>query len=109
MNNPAHSLDTVNDPDWAHIMDLSRAMLHGAREEEWDRVCELQAERFQRIQRYFEAAPAAEILEGIRPDVGLLLEMDQEITDLGRKARHEMAEGIKALRNGRTARRAYGR
>ncbi len=109
MNNPAQKLDALSDPDWERIMSLSQEMLEGARSEDWGRVCELQDERFERIRHYFSGSPRAADLEGIRTDVNRLLAMDQEITDLGRKARHELAKGLKALRTGRNAHRAYRR
>jgi hypothetical protein len=109
MSQAACQVDAVSDPDWERIMELSRAMLSVARDQDWDRVCELQDERFELIRRYFDGGPAAEALEGIRADVSLLLEMDQEVTDLGRTARQKLAKDIKTLRNGRSASRAYRR
>ena len=109
MSSTAQRVEAMDGSDWERIMALSREMLDGARKQEWDRVCELQNDRFKLVRRYFEGSPATEALEGIRADVSALLEMDQEVTELGRKARHELADGIKALRNGRTAQRAYGR
>ncbi len=109
MNNPAQQLDALSDPDWERIMSLSRDMLEGARQQDWDRVCELQDERFERLRHYFSGSPHADALEGIRADVNRLLAMDQEITELGRQARHELAKDLKALRTGRNAHRAYRR
>ena len=49
--------------DWQRIMALSREMLDGARKQEWDRVCELQNDRFKLLRHYFEGSPATEALE----------------------------------------------
>ncbi len=107
--NAAVQLRLVPEPEWECIMSLSRDMLDGAREREWDNVRKMQAQRLELLHRYFTTSPTPAELERISPEVRELLEMDEEVMKLGRQAQQQLAAGIKVLRSGKSARRAYGR
>jgi len=109
MKSMAQPTQSLLDDDWLRIMTLSQDMLESARRQDWDRVCEIQGQRFALLRRYFETDPTLEDLERIRPSVSELLDMDREVGGLGQQARGKLADGLKALRSGKSARRAYAR
>jgi hypothetical protein len=89
-------------------MALTRDMLAGARRGEWERVAEIQDQRFGLIRRYFGAAREAADLDAIKPQVSALLEMDAEVASRGEHARQQIAQGLQQLQQGKAARKAYG-
>lgn len=106
---PAGKSQMDGGPEWECILAITHDMLIGARQREWERVSEMQQKRFELIQRYFESTPTIRDIEFIRPAVEKMLDIDKGVTELSCQAREELAKGLKSLRDGKSARRAYGR
>ena len=93
--------------DLQQLISLSRTMQEKARDESWDDVFVLAAERSELIRLFFlepvQQADADAVAAGIRS----IMEIDQDTMALGALKRFELAQTLQTLDQGKKAVKAY--
>lgn len=94
-------------PGLQQLISLSQAMLEKAREESWDDVVVLEAERGLLIGQFFlgqiEQADADTVAAGIQS----ILSIDSDIAELGVLKRFDLAQTLQNMGQGKKAVKAY--
>jgi hypothetical protein len=88
------------------LISISRTMLEKAREESWDDVVDLEAERSELIRLFFLELiqqTYAEVVDGIQS----ILAIDRDIMALGVLKRFDIAQTLKNMDQGKKAVKAY--
>jgi len=89
------------------VVSLSRDMLAQAQDDQWQAVIELEAQRRTLVEACFRDpagdAEAASVAAAIRE----ILSLNQQLEQLGRQSRDEMASHLSTRQTGRTANAAY--
>jgi len=93
--------------DLQQLISLSRTMQEKARDESWDEVFVLEAERSELIRLFFlepvQQADADAVAAGIRS----IMEIDQDTMALGALKRFGLAQTLQTLDQGKKAVKAY--
>lgn len=87
-------------------LELSRRLLTLMGEGAWDEAAELEAERFQMIQKGVAAEPEQDLQEKI--DLLRQIQvLDREIESIGRQGKSKLSNQLRQIRQGRKAGKAY--
>lgn len=91
--------------DLQQLISLSRSMQEKARDESWDEVFVLAAERSELIRLFFlePVQQAGAVAAGIRS----IMEIDQDTMALGALKRFDLAQTLQTLDQGKKAVKAY--
>jgi len=93
--------------DLQQLISLSRIMLEKAREESWDDVFALEAERSELIRLFFlepvQQADAVAVAAGIQE----IMAIDRDIMALGALKRRDLAQTLQTMDQGKKAVKAY--
>ena len=93
--------------DLQQLISLSRIMLEKAREESWDDVFALEAERSELIRLFFlepvQQADAVAVAAGIQE----MMAIDRDIMALGALKRRDLAQTLQTMDQGKKAVKAY--
>ena len=93
--------------DLQQLISLSRTMLEKAREESWDEVFVLEAERSELIRLFFlepiQQADAVAAVAGIQS----IMAIDRDLMRLGALKRFELAQTLQTMDQGKKAVKAY--
>jgi Flagellar protein FliT len=89
------------------LISLSRAMLGKAREESWDDVVVLEAERSELIRLFFlEPVPQA-CADAVAAGIQAMMAIDNELMELGALKKFDLAQALQNMDQGKKAVKAY--
>jgi hypothetical protein len=93
--------------DLQQVMAISRTMLEKAREESWDDVRVLEAERSELIRLFFSEPVQQEYAEAVAAGIQSIMVIDRDIMALGALKRLDLAQTLQAMDQGKKAVKAY--
>ena len=93
--------------DLQRLISMSRTMLEKAREESWDKVHVLEAERSELILRFFAEPVQHEYAEAVADGIQSIIAINRDIIALGASSRHSLAHTLQNLDQGKKAIKAY--
>ena len=93
--------------DLRQVMAISRTMLEKAREESWDDVFVLEAERSKLIRLFFSEPFQQEYAEAVAAGIQAIMVIDRDIMALGALKRLDLAQTLQAMDQGKKAVKAY--
>ncbi|MDH5764765.1 MAG: flagellar protein FliT [Gammaproteobacteria bacterium] len=100
-------LDTHRQQHWQAILDKTRQMYELARNEQWQRLTDMEAERHEMIESFFSIAlspdEAVVIADGIRQ----ILHSDRNLNDMAVEFKSQAIKQLSGLANARNAIQAY--
>lgn len=86
---------------------LSRMMLEKAREEVWDEVFVLEAERSELIELFFSEPVQQENAEAVRIGIQSIIAIDRDTMALGSLAKLDLVQILQKMEQGKKAVKAY--
>ncbi|WP_340121039.1 flagellar protein FliT [Methylobacter svalbardensis] len=86
---------------------LSRMMLEKAREESWEEVFVLEAERSELIELFFSEPVQQENAEAVGIGIQAIIAIDRDTMALGSLARLDLAQALHQMEQGKKAVKAY--
>lgn len=89
------------------IIQLSQQMLSQARDNEWERVTELEAKRREMVLVCFRQTTSDQDSPAVAAAIREILHLNQEVAELGRQYRDQLGSEIRTHNAGRTASAAY--
>jgi hypothetical protein len=89
------------------LISLSRTMLEKAREESWDDVFILEAERSELIRLFFLEPVQQAYAEVVAAGIQSMMAIDRDIMALGALKRLDLAQTLQAMDQGKKAVKAY--
>ena len=93
--------------DLQQLISLSRTMLEKAREESWDDVFVLEAERSELTRLFFLEPVQQEYAEAVAAGIQSMLAIDRDIMALGALKKLDLAHILQAMDQGKKAIKAY--
>lgn len=93
--------------DLQQLISLSRTMLGKAREESWDDVFVLEAERSELIRLFFLEPVQQAYTDVVSAGIQSILAIDSDLIKLGTLKRFELAQTLQAMDQGKKAVKAY--
>lgn len=93
--------------DLQQLIALSRTMLEKAREESWDGVFVLEAERSELIRLFFLEPVQQEYAEAVAAGIQSMIAINHDIIALGTLKRLDLAQTLQAMDQGKKAVKAY--
>ena len=87
---------------------LSEKMLFNARQQQWEEVSKLEAERSALIFSFFEIPPSLDEAERVASFISHVLASDREIITLGSNEKKDLLQSSQKLSRGKEASLAYG-
>ena len=93
--------------DLQQLISLSRTMLEKAREESWDDVFVLEAERSELIRLFFLEPIQQAYAEAVAAGIQSMMAIDRDIMALGTLKRLALAQTLHAMDQGKKAVKAY--
>jgi hypothetical protein len=90
------------------LITLSQAMLEKAREDSWDDVVNLEAERSGLIELFFLESVQEEYAEMVAGGIRAILAMDIDIMELGTLKKLDIVQILQKMEMGKKAVQAYG-
>jgi len=92
-----------------HIIALSRDMLASARENAWERVAELDAQRRTLVMQCFARPTPQQDALVVAAAIREILSLNQQVTELGEAQQQTLGDELHTNRVGHTAKVAYQR
>lgn len=89
------------------LISLSRTMLEKAREEFWDGVFVLEAERSELIRLFFLEPVQQEYAEAVAAGIQSMMAIDRDIIALGMLKKLDLAQTMQKMDQGKKAVKAY--
>lgn len=89
------------------IIQLSQQMLSQARDNEWERVTELEAKRRELVLVCFRQTTPEQDSPDVAAAIKQILHLNQEVAELGRQFRDQLGTEIHTRKVGRAASAAY--
>jgi hypothetical protein len=89
------------------LISISRTMLEKAREESWDDVFVLEAERSELIRLFFLEPVQQEYAGAVAAGIQTMMALDRDIMALGALKRLDLAQTLQAMDQGKKAVKAY--
>jgi hypothetical protein len=89
------------------LISLSRTMLEKAREESWDDVFVLEAERNELIRLFFLEPIGQSYADTVAVGIQSMMAIDRDIMALGALKRLDLAQTLQAMAQGKKAVKAY--
>jgi hypothetical protein len=93
--------------DLQQLISLSRTMLGKAREESWDDVFVLEAERSELIRLFFLEPVQQAYTDVVSAGIQSILAIDSDLIKLGTLKRFELAQTLQNMDQGKKAVKAY--
>jgi hypothetical protein len=93
--------------DLQQLISLSRTMQEKARDESWDDVFVLEAERSELIRLFFLEPVQQAYADAVAAGIRSIMEIDQDIMALGALKRFDLAQTLQTLDQGKKAVKAY--
>ncbi len=93
--------------DLEQLIALSGTILEKAREDNWDEVTSLEAERSELLELFFAEPVQPEAAKVVGEGIQTILAIDQEIMALGNLVKLDLAESLHKLEQGKKAVKAY--
>ena len=93
--------------EWPEILGLTDKMLTLAKDGEWESVLQLQEERWEKIQRFFQQPLPEQERASLGDAIRHLMSIDREITALSKDGLEVTKEALGALGQRRRANKAY--
>ena len=93
--------------DLQQLVSLSRTMLEKAREEFWDDVFVLEAERSELIRLFFLEPVQQVYADAVTAAIQSMVAMDRDIMALGALKRFDLAQTLQTMDQGKKAVKAY--
>jgi len=93
--------------DIQQLISLSQAMLEKAREESWDDVSVLEAERSELIRLFFLEPIQQVYTDAVSAGIESILAIDSDLIKLGELKRFEFAQILQNMDQGKKAVKAY--
>jgi len=93
--------------DLQQLISLSRAMLEKAREESWDEVFVLEAERGTLIRLFFLEPVQQAYANAVAAGIKSIMAIDQDTMALGALKRFDLAQTLQTMDQGKKAVKAY--
>ena len=94
--------------DLQFLITLSQAMLEKAREDSWDDVVNLEAERSGLIELFFLGSVQEEYAEVVAGGIRAILAMDIDIMELGTLKKLDIVQILQKMEMGKKVVQAYG-
>jgi len=94
--------------DLQFLITLSQAMLEKAREDSWDDVVNLEAERSGLIELFFLESVQEEYAEMVAGGIRAILAMDIDIMELGTLKKLDIVQILQKMEMGKKVVQAYG-
>jgi hypothetical protein len=91
--------------DLQQLISLSRMMLEKAREESWDDVFALEAERSELIRLFF--LESVQQADAVAAGIQEIMAIDRDIMALGTLKKLDLAQTLQAMNQGKKAVKAY--
>jgi hypothetical protein len=89
------------------LISLSRAMLGKAREESWDDVIALEAERSDLIRLFFLGPVQQRYVVAVASGIQAMMAIDNDIMELGALKKFDLAQTLQSMGQGKKAVKAY--
>ena len=89
------------------LLSLSRTMLEKAREESWDDVFVLEAERSELIRLFFLEPVQQAHADAVAAGIQAMIAIDQDTMALGALTRFDLAQTLQTMDQGKKAVKAY--
>lgn len=89
------------------VIQISQAMLAMARDNEWERVSLLEAERRLMVQNCFNRPTREQDAPEVAVAIREILRLNQEVAELGRTCKDRLGADIRVQKVGRSASAAY--
>ncbi len=93
--------------DLQQLLTLSRIMLEKAREEAWDEVSALEAQRSESIRLFFLAPVQQAYAEAVATAIQAIMTIDRDIMALGMLKKIDLAQALQTMEQGKRAIKAY--
>ena len=93
--------------DLQQLISLSRTMLEKAREESWDDVFALEAERSELIRLFFLEPIQQAYTDAVAAGIQSMMAIDRDIMALGALKRLDLAQTLQNMDQGKKAVKAY--
>ena len=93
--------------DLQQLISLSRTMQEKARDESWDDVFVLEAERSELIRLFFLEPIQPMYADAVAAGIRSIMEIDQDTMALGALKRFELAQTLQTMDQGKKAVKAY--
>jgi hypothetical protein len=93
--------------DLQRLISLSRTMQEKARDESWDDVFVLEAERSELIRLFFLEPVQQAYADAVAAGIRSIMEIDQDTMTLGALKRFDLAQTLQTLDQGKKAVKAY--
>ena len=93
--------------DLQQLISLSRTMLEKAREESWDDVFVLEAERSELIRLFFLEPIQQAYADAVAAGIQSMMAIDRDIMALGALKRLDLAQTLQTMDQGKKAVKAY--
>ena len=100
-------MDTARLQVLQNIIQISKQMLLMARENQWQHVAEMDAQRRLMVQGCFQRAAPEQDASQVAAAIGEILRLNQEVAELGQQWRSQLGAEIHAGKVGRAASAAY--
>ncbi|MDP1774112.1 MAG: flagellar protein FliT [Methylobacter sp.] len=94
--------------DIQQLVALSRTMLEKAREDSWDDVVDLEAERSGLIEAFFSEPVQQEYAETVEAGIRSIIAIDIDIMELGAQKKIDLVGILQKMDQGKKAVLAYG-
>ena len=94
--------------DIQQLVALSRTMLEKAREDSWDDVVDLEAERSGLIEAFFLEQVQQEYAETVEAGIRSIIAIDIDIMELGALKKLDLVDILQKMEQGKKAVLAYG-
>ena len=93
--------------DLQQLISLSRTMQEKARDESWDEVFVLEAERSELIRLFFLEPVQQAYADAVAAGIRSIMEIDQDTMALGALKRFDLAQTLQTMDQGKKAVKAY--
>ena len=98
---------TAKSIDLEQLIALSGTILEKAKEDNWDEVTSLEAERSELLELFFAEPVQPEAAKAVGEGIQSILAIDQEIMALGNLVKLDLAESLHKIEQGKKAVKAY--
>ena len=104
---PAQVTIPEHDKRFDDILKLSRNMLEGAGQGEWEGILKMQVERQKMMDNYFATPVPAANAESVATGIREMLDIDRILMDRSKQEMSELSSDMKNISNGIKAKQAY--
>ena len=99
--------DTARQQQWQRIQAITQQMQQDAENNDWQRIADLEQERFSLIQSFFSDGVSKEEAELLSSDINSLLQINAELIEQGTRIKSEVGQALSLIKDQRHAVNAY--